>query len=205
MRSIQSIGSGGTGSWAGGSQGCGTPGAGISGDGVIGDGAGSGCCGASGIGWPGPGSGCCGISGPGVDAWIKLGASIAALHTGRETYVACRVQRVTAAEPLSCAPPRSTTPTMTDLPDRLSQDPRSPFHDAELLGRGVGIKFNGQERTNVEEYCISEGWIRVAAGKALDRRGQPMTMKIKGRVEPYLQGAGTEPNAPDATDAPAGD
>jgi hypothetical protein len=78
---------------------------------------------------------------------------------------------------------------MTDLPDRLSQDPRSPFHDAELLARGVGIKFNGQERTNVEEYCISEGWIRVAAGKALDRRGQPMTMKIKGRVEPYLQGA----------------
>jgi len=87
--------------------------------------------------------------------------------------------------------------TMTDLPDRLSLDPRSPFHDADLLGRGVGIRFNGQERTNVEEYCISEGWIRVAAGKALDRRGQPMTMKIKGRVEPYLQGA--EPDARDVT------
>ena len=64
-----------------------------------------------------------------------------------------------------------------------------------------GIKFNGQERTNVEEYCISEGWIRVAAGKALDRRGQPMTMKIKGRVEPYLQGAGAALDAPDATRA----
>jgi hypothetical protein len=81
----------------------------------------------------------------------------------------------------------TTDKTMTDLPDRLSLDPRSPFHDAGLLARGVGIRFNGQERTNVEEYCISEGWIRVAAGRALDRRGQPMTMKIKGQVEPYLQ------------------
>ena len=76
---------------------------------------------------------------------------------------------------------------MTDLPDRLSLDPRSPFHDSDLLARGVGIRFNGQERTNVEEYCVSEGWIRVAAGKARDRRGQPMTMKIRGMVEPYLQ------------------
>ena len=88
---------------------------------------------------------------------------------------------------------------MTDtLPDRLSLDPRSPFHDADLLARGVGIRFSGQERTNVEEYCISEGWIRVVAGKALDRRGQPMTMKMRGQVEPYLQDAsadGAEPTA----------
>jgi hypothetical protein len=83
---------------------------------------------------------------------------------------------------------------MTDtLPDRLSLDPRSPFHDAALLERGVGIRFNGQERTNVEEYCISEGWIRVAAGRALDRRGRPMTMKMRGVVEPYLQDASGEP------------
>jgi hypothetical protein len=76
---------------------------------------------------------------------------------------------------------------MTDaLPDRLSLDPRSPYHDAALLERGVGIVFNGVERTNVEEYCISEGWIRVVAGKALDRRGNPMTMKLKGAVEPYF-------------------
>ena len=73
-----------------------------------------------------------------------------------------------------------------ELPDRLSLDPRSPHHDAALLERGVGIRFNGKERTNVEEYCISEGWIRVVAGKALDRRGNPMTMKLKGTVEPYL-------------------
>jgi len=72
------------------------------------------------------------------------------------------------------------------LPDRLSLDPRSPHHDAALLERGVGIRFNGRERTNVEEYCISEGWIRVVAGRALDRRGNPMTMKVKGTVEPYL-------------------
>jgi Protein of unknown function (DUF3297) len=80
------------------------------------------------------------------------------------------------------------TATMTDtLPDRLSNDPRSPFHDAELLERGVGIRFNGVERTNVEEYCVSEGWIRVIAGKALDRRGQPMTLKLKGAVEAYVK------------------
>ena len=76
-----------------------------------------------------------------------------------------------------------------DLPDRLSLDPRSPHHDAALLERGVGIRFNGSERTNVEEYCISEGWIRVVAGKSLDRRGNPMTMKLKGTVEPYLMDA----------------
>jgi Protein of unknown function (DUF3297) len=82
------------------------------------------------------------------------------------------------------------TAAMTDtLPDRLSNDPRSPFHDAELLDRGIGIRFNGEERNNVEEYCVSEGWIRVIAGRALDRRGQPMTMKLKGKVEPYLRAA----------------
>jgi site-specific recombinase XerC len=86
------------------------------------------------------------------------------------------------------------TETSTDaLPDRLSLDPRSPFHDAALLERGVGIRFNGVERTNVEEYCVSEGWIKVAAGKARDRRGQPMTMKMRGKVAPYLQLADAAP------------
>ena len=74
-----------------------------------------------------------------------------------------------------------------DLPDRLSLDPRSPFFDQELLARGIGIRFNGQEKTNVEEYCVSEGWIRVAAGRSRDRFGNPMTVKLKGSVEPYLQ------------------
>ncbi len=77
---------------------------------------------------------------------------------------------------------------MSDTPpDRLSLNPRSQFFDADLLRRGVGIKFNGQEKTNVEEYCVSEGWIRVAAGRSLDRYGQPMTIKLKGNVEPYYQ------------------
>ena len=88
----------------------------------------------------------------------------------------------------------SRIPTMTTdaLPDRLSNDPRSPFHDADLLARGIGIRFNGEERTNVEEYCVSEGWIRVIAGRALDRRGQPMTLKMRGKVEPYLRGDDAE-------------
>jgi len=72
-------------------------------------------------------------------------------------------------------------------PDHLSLDPRSDFYDEALLGRGVGIKFNGQEKTNVIEYSISEGWIRVPAGRSRDRFGQPMTIKLKGQVEPYFE------------------
>ena len=83
---------------------------------------------------------------------------------------------------------------MTDTPpDRLAINPKSPHHDAALLERGVGIKFNGVEKTNVEEYCISEGWVRVAAGKARDRFGNPMTVKLSGKVEPYFRD--TEPTA----------
>ena len=79
---------------------------------------------------------------------------------------------------------------MTSFPDRLSVDPSSPHHDAELLARPIGIRFNGKEKTNVEEYCISEGWIRVAAGAAKDRFGNPMTLKLKGRVEPFFKDEG---------------
>ena len=79
---------------------------------------------------------------------------------------------------------------MTETPpDRLSLNPRSQFFDADLLRRGVGIRFKGRERTDVEEYCVSEGWIRVAAGKSLDRHGQPMTIKLQGEVEPYFDDA----------------
>lgn len=74
-------------------------------------------------------------------------------------------------------------------PDRLSLNPRSPFFDGELLRRGVGIRFKDKERIDVEEYCVSEGWIRVAAGKSMDRYGQPMTIKLKGEVEPFFQDA----------------
>lgn len=77
---------------------------------------------------------------------------------------------------------------MSDTPpDRLSVNPRSPLYDAEVLSRGVGIRFNGVEKTNVEEYCVSEGWIKVAAGRSLDRNGMPMTLKLKGQVEPYFE------------------
>lgn len=70
-------------------------------------------------------------------------------------------------------------------PDRLAVDPNSPFHDASALQRGVGVRFNGIERMDVEEYSVSEGWIRVQAGKARDRRGNPMTLKLRGTVEPH--------------------
>ncbi|MCQ0988343.1 DUF3297 family protein [Jiella marina] len=73
------------------------------------------------------------------------------------------------------------------LPDRLSIDPDSPHYDEELLAKGVGVIFNGAEKTNVEEYCVSEGWIRVQAGKALDRKGKPLTVKLKGTVEVFLK------------------
>ncbi|TSJ61952.1 DUF3297 family protein [Starkeya sp. 3C] len=79
--------------------------------------------------------------------------------------------------------------TDTTLPDRLSSDPSSPYYNAELLERGIGIRFKGAEKTNVEEYCVSEGWIRVSVGKAKDRAGNPMTVMLKGPVEPYLRGA----------------
>jgi hypothetical protein len=75
---------------------------------------------------------------------------------------------------------------MTTLPDRLSNDERSPFYNAEALEHGVGILFNGKERKDVEEYCVSEGWIRVPAGNSKDRFGNPMTIKLKGTVEPFV-------------------
>ncbi|HEY8571956.1 DUF3297 family protein [Phenylobacterium sp.] len=77
---------------------------------------------------------------------------------------------------------------MTDTPpDRLSVDPDSPFYDADVLARDVGIRFNGQDKTNVDEYCVSEGWIRVVAGAAKDRRGKALTLKLSGTVEPYFR------------------
>ena len=76
---------------------------------------------------------------------------------------------------------------MTDVPpDRLSVDPSSPYYNETALARGVGVRFRGVERCDVEEYCVSEGWIRAAAGKALDRRGQPLVIKMTGAVEPYF-------------------
>ena len=88
----------------------------------------------------------------------------------------------------------------TELPDRLSLDPRSPHFDQSILEKGVGIRFNGKEKTNVEEYCVSEGWIKVAAGRSLDRYGRPMMLTLKGTVEPYIEG---DEKGPDADSAEA--
>lgn len=79
---------------------------------------------------------------------------------------------------------------MSDTPpDRLSTNPRSEHFDMEVLKRGIGIRFKGRDRTDVEEYCLSEGWIRVAAGKSRDRFGQPMTIKLSGPVEAWFEDA----------------
>jgi hypothetical protein len=80
---------------------------------------------------------------------------------------------------------------MTETPpDRLSTSPSSPFYDPEILNRGVGVRFKGEEKNNVEEYCVSEGWVRLALGAKVDRRGQPLTIKLQGVVEPYFRDQG---------------
>ena len=78
------------------------------------------------------------------------------------------------------------------IPDRLSVDPASPYHDADLLQKGVGITFNGKERFDVEEYSISENWIRVGLGKKVDRHGRPLTIKLSGPVEVRVMDQGGE-------------
>lgn len=87
-----------------------------------------------------------------------------------------------ASEAEAAAPAGNETP-----PDRLATNPKSPYFDAEPLSRGVGILFNGVEKTNVDEYCVSEGWVRLAVGKSLDRKGNPMTIKMNGTVVPYYR------------------
>jgi hypothetical protein len=85
----------------------------------------------------------------------------------------------------------STIPTPAaerpPLPDRLAVDPKSPFHIKAIFEFDIGIRINGNERRDVEEYCVSEGWIKVAVGNKVDRRGNPLTVKIKGVVEPYYR------------------
>lgn len=76
---------------------------------------------------------------------------------------------------------------LPELPDRLSVNPKSPHFNADIFQRDIGIRINGAEKTNVEEYCISEGWIKVAVGKSVDRKGNPLTMTLKGTVEPFYK------------------
>lgn len=79
------------------------------------------------------------------------------------------------------------SPERPPLPDRLSVDPRSPHHVAAVFEHDVGIRLNGKERRDVEEYCISEGWVKVAAGKTLDRHGRPLLIKLSGSVEAFYR------------------
>lgn len=78
-----------------------------------------------------------------------------------------------------------------ELPDRLSTDPGSPFFNEPLIERGIGVRFKGVEKTNVVEYCLSEGWVRLAVGNSVDRKGRPLTMKVQGAIEVYIRGAET--------------
>ncbi|HKX80383.1 MAG TPA: DUF3297 family protein [Novosphingobium sp.] len=97
--------------------------------------------------------------------------------------------------------PEQTTPEHTTVqtgaadvpPDHLAINPRSAYFDSDKLQRGIGIRFKGVVRTNIEEYCISEGWVRVQAGKSLDRRGQPLTIKLNGPVEAWYEDLGDDP------------
>jgi hypothetical protein len=77
---------------------------------------------------------------------------------------------------------------MSDTPpDRLSTDPASPYYDADVLSRNVGVRFRGEDKTNVDEYCVSEGWVRLSLGDKRDRHGRPLTIKLTGPVEPYYR------------------
>src|SRR5262245_36624859 len=97
------------------------------------------------------------------------------------TWSACPPARL----PLELSP---SPCAMTDRPpDRLSADPTSPYYDAALLERGVGVRFKGVERNNVEEYCVSERWVRLSVGATRDRKGRPLTIKLAGEVEPYFR------------------
>ena len=89
---------------------------------------------------------------------------------------------MTDAPSKSDAEPKGSAP-----PDRLSSNPKSPHYDQAVLDRDVGIRFNGAKKTNVEEYCVSEGWVRLSAGNTKDRFGNAMTVKLKGKVEPYFK------------------
>ena len=90
-------------------------------------------------------------------------------------------------------PARASEKGADTPPDRLSVNPRSDHFDADVLQRGVGIRFKDRVRTDIEEYCISEGWVRVQAGRTMDRKGQPLTLKLNGPVEAWFEDLGDDP------------
>ena len=94
---------------------------------------------------------------------------------------------MTDTPPTTSTLPPADTPQRPPLPDRLSVDPRSSHHVAKVFEHDIGIRLNGKERQDVEEYCLSEGWVKVAAGKARDRKGQPLLIKLTGKVESFYR------------------
>ncbi|HZF46974.1 MAG TPA: DUF3297 family protein [Sphingomonadaceae bacterium] len=89
--------------------------------------------------------------------------------------------------------PNTAPSSGTDVPpDRLAINPTNPFFDAEKLQRGIGIRFKGTVRTNVDEYCISEGWVKVQAGRTVDRKGNPLLVKLNGPVEAWFEDLGED-------------
>jgi hypothetical protein len=129
-------------------------------------------------------------------AWVSVLSRGRALALPRRTAPAPRrsigaggIERSTKSQ--FCASnslPDRKADSMTDTPpDHLSNDPKSPHYDAACLARGIGIRLNGVEKKTVEEYCVSEGWVRVAVGKTVDRHGVPLTIKLRGVVEPYFR------------------
>lgn len=92
-----------------------------------------------------------------------------------------------ATAPAAAPATATAAPALPPLPDRLSTDPRSPHHVAAVFEQDIGIRFNGKERHDVDEYCLSEAWIKVPAGKAVDRKGRPLTIKLKGVVEAFYR------------------
>ncbi|MBM3609805.1 MAG: DUF3297 family protein [Alphaproteobacteria bacterium] len=89
------------------------------------------------------------------------------------------------SEPSAPTPSAQQPSELPALPDRLCVDPDSPFYNETVLSREIGIRFRGEEKTNVHEYCVSEGWVRVEVGNKVDRRGKPLTLELTGAVEPY--------------------
>lgn len=109
------------------------------------------------------------------------------LYPSGGDHAKCRAEFNESPIPVDASEAPKDASPVPALPDRLSTDPRSPYHHRELIERGVGIRFNGKERFDISEYCLSEGWVKVAVGKSVDRRGQPLTIKLKGEVEAFLR------------------
>jgi hypothetical protein len=117
---------------------------------------------------------------------VGRGSGAAGTNPGESALSVCFHPRFSDQEPPAMTDATHTT-TPPPLPDHLSVDPRSPHHVAEVFQHDIGIRFNGKDRTDVEEYCISEGWVKVPAGKTVDRKGQPLMIKLKGKVEAFYK------------------